>query len=253
MHQVHEQYKFPELRAHTRRVLIVERDAESASALLETLAREGFAVTTLIRIEDARTVIDRDLPHLVMLDWDLPESITTSLVRHMASNEPAARPRVMALSLHSGEQQIVSGFELGVDDYVVKPFSLPEVAARVKAILRTTKPATEGRDLLEFHRLQMDVSKSLVTIENQVVPLRPMQFRLLEFLVRHPERVFSRAHLLDQVWGGNHSADPRAVDINVQRIRRALAPRGCNGYLQTVRGVGYRMSAGPQPSTPPGR
>jgi two-component system phosphate regulon response regulator PhoB len=212
--------------------------------LVERLAGAGFAVTTLMHVEEARSVIDRDLPHLIMLDWDLPQSITRGLVRHLMDTARAVRPHVMALSLESSEQQIVSGLELGLDDYVVKPFSVSEVVARVKAMLRSRKSATEGRDVLEFHRLRLDVSDRRLTIDNQMVSLRRKQFCLLEFLMRHPECVFSRERLLRYVWGENHGTDIRAVDINVQRIRRTLAPHRCDKYVQTVRSVGYRMSAG---------
>jgi two-component system phosphate regulon response regulator PhoB len=243
MYQSRDPMDAGEARANASRVLIVDRDVEAAHSLQTTLAESGIAAVILSNVEEARSAIERGLPDLVMLDWDLPEPIRMSLVSQVARQAPARRTRLLVLSVHSGEDQIVSGFELGIDDYVVKPYSQSEIIARVKAILRTTRMAADHRDLLEFQRLRLDAREGRVWIADRVIPLPPMQFRLLEFLMRHPERVFSREDLLRSVWGHQGSLDPRAVDINVQRVRRALLPHGCQGYVQTVYGVGYRLSA----------
>jgi two-component system phosphate regulon response regulator PhoB len=232
-----------EAQASASRVLIVDRDVEAAHSLRDTLAESGIAAAILSNVEEARSAIERGLPDLVMLDWDLPEPIRMSLVSQVVRQAPGNRARLVVLSVHSGEDQIVSGFELGIDDYVVKPYSRSEITARVKAILRTTRMAADRRDRLEFQRLRLDVHEGQVWVADCAVSLPPMQFRLLEFLMRHPERVFSREDLLRSVWGHQGSLDPRAVDINVQRVRRALLPHGCQGYVQTVYGVGYRLSA----------
>lgn len=226
-----------------RRVLIVERDPESVHALRGSLAEAGFAVTVLDGGEDALEAIDRNQPHLVMLDWEHPAVPAHSLIRHLQRDEPSKRARLIALSLSSSEEQIVSGFELGVDDYVVRPYSLPVLLARVRAILRAGRLTPEEPDVLEFHRLRLDLTDRRLMVGIQIVPLRPMEYRLLEFLMRHPERVFSRAHVINEVWPREARVDGRAVDVNVQRARKALARHGCGDYLQTVRAVGYRLSA----------
>jgi two-component system phosphate regulon response regulator PhoB len=229
--------------AELHRILIVDRDSKTTEPLHLKLAQAGFSVTTLNSGEDAATEIDRSHPHLVVLDWDLPGFITMDLLRHVRRATGSRTPRLMALSNFSAEQQVVNGLELGLDDYVVKPFSVREVVARVRAVLRSFTTAKDDSDYLEFHRLRMDVSEGRVTVLDRTVSLRSMEFRLLEFMMRHAERAFQREHLLQRVWGHDCRAEVRAVDVTIQRIRHALAPHGCEGYVQTIRGVGYRMSA----------
>jgi two-component system phosphate regulon response regulator PhoB len=226
------------------RVLIVENDVESVAGLQLKLSQAGFTVSTLIRGEDARGAVDRDNPHLIMIDWDLPAMIAMDLVRHVRRDSGRKGPRLIALSSFAGEQHIVSGFELGVDDYVIKPFSVPEVVARVRAVLRPQRSMPAESSYIEFRELQMDAEGGRVTVVDKAVPLRHMEFQLLLFLMRRPERAYGRETLLHQVWGRNCTAGLRAVDVTVQRIRRALAAHGCGEYLQTIRGVGYRLSAG---------
>jgi two-component system, OmpR family, phosphate regulon response regulator PhoB len=226
-----------------QRILIVERDSQSMQLLSSKLAQAGFAVTMLDRSEDAFAAIDHHNPHLVMLDWDLPGVISVQLLRHLQALAGDRAPRLIALSAFSAEQHVVSGFELGIDDYVVKPFSVAELVARVRAVLRSARFGEEDPNYLEFCQLRMDASEGRVTVRDGTVSLRGMEFRLLEFLMRHPERAFSREALLRRVWGHDCRADQRAVDVTVQRMRRALSPHRCEGYVQTVRGVGYRLSA----------
>ncbi len=225
------------------RILIIEQDSQMREPLQSKLAQAGFTVTTLKHGEDAAAAVDRERPHLVMLDWDLPGVVAMDVLRQVRRDKASRTPRLIALSTICGEQQVVAGLELGLDDYVAKPFSAREVVSRVRAVLR---PFTTIRDealYLEFHRLQMDAGERRVTVRDRVVSLRAMEFRLLEFLMRHPERAFHREHLLQQVWGNDSRAEIRAVDVTVQRIRRALLPHDCDAYLQTIRAVGYRLSA----------
>jgi two-component system phosphate regulon response regulator PhoB len=148
---------------------------------------------------------------------------------------------------------VLTGFELGVDDFVFKPYSVPEVVARIRAILRPQRAATPATEVLKFHDLQVDPDNSVLEIRGERIALRPLEFRLIHFLMQHAERVFTRRQLLGQIWGNATHADDRAVDVTVQRARKALTPSGCADYLQTVRGVGYRLSAPPfaaPPTTP---
>lgn len=230
--------------AAERRVLIVEHDVESVTALQVQLSLAGFKVSTSNRGEDPRVAVDRDHPHVIMIDWDLPTVIAVNLLRHVQRDTMSRGPRLIALSSFAGEQHVVSGFELGVDDYVVKPFSVPEVVARVRAVLRPMYACRDEAVYLEFHELQMDAGEGRVTIHGKTLTLRHIEFQLLQFLMRRPERAHSREALLLQVWGSECRAGIRAVDVTIQRLRKALAPHGCGEYLQTVRGVGYRLSAG---------
>jgi len=231
-------------RQTAHRILIVDRDQTSANVLHRRLEQCGYAVTTVTECEHAVAAVEQTDPHLIMLDWDLPGVITMELMRHVSARLTAAQGlRTMALSSFAGEQRVVSGLEQGLDDYVVKPYSLLEVLARVRAILRTVRARTEESSSLTFERLYMDLDDNRVSVEGRRVALRTAEFRLLEFLMRHPERAFGREHLLSQVWGRDCDADVRAVDVTVQRIRKALGLHDCEGYLQTVRSVGYRLSS----------
>jgi two-component system phosphate regulon response regulator PhoB len=234
-----------------QRVLIIERDASSVQTLRSKLSQAGFLVRMLSDGEDARAAIDCDDPHLVIVEWDLPSVMTRNLVQHVGGTVPSRRPRLIALSNVAGEEEIVTSFELGVDDYVIKPYSAAEVVARVRALLRATHTRKPDLDFLEFHQIQLDASGGHVIVGNDVLCLRGTEFRLLEFLMRYPERAFTRQTLLHRVWGRDSMAGEHAVDVNIQRIRRTLAPHGCDTYVQTVRGIGYRLSANSIPGAAP--
>jgi len=226
------------------RVMIIENDSASERRLQPKLAQAGFTVSTVSHLENPCDALDRERPHLVMVDWDLPDIVIMNLVRHVRNHPLSAGPRLIALSSSASEQHIVSGFELGVDDYVVKPYSVVEVIARVRAILRPSLRDKPENGYLQFHQLRMDTAQRRLTMQDETIGLRHMEFMLLEFLMRRPDRAYSREVLLRQVWGADSPAGLRAVDMTVQRVRRALAQCGCGEYLQTVRGVGYRLSAG---------
>jgi two-component system phosphate regulon response regulator PhoB len=226
------------------RVLIIENDTDSVPDLRQTLSQAGFAVSSLNPRQAARDALDREHPHLVMLDWDIPGTVTMDLMRNLRRQAASGGPRLIAFSSFAGDQHVVSGLELGLDDYVIKPFSVREVVARVKAILRPSLMRGRKSNYIAFEQLQMDASEARVTVQDKTVPLRRIEFMLLEFFMRRPGRAHSRETLLHCVWGNDSCAGLRAVDVTVQRVRRALAPYGCGNYLQTIRGVGYRLSTG---------
>ena len=238
--------------APKKRILIVEGDTHSAETLGKGLAQSGFSVTTLGSGEDPVKIVEANNPHLVILDWDLPGVMTMALVRCATRHSPReTAPRLMAVSAHAGDHHVAEGLDLGLDDYVIKPYSIPEVLARVRALLRPTGANRDASQLLEFHGLKLEAADARTVVSGHRVHLRAVEFRLLEFLMRNPERAFSRGQLLNQAWGRDRNADERAVDVTVQRIRKALLSHGWSGYLQTVRGVGYRLSATPQPPGSP--
>ncbi|HTW73466.1 MAG TPA: winged helix-turn-helix domain-containing protein [Steroidobacteraceae bacterium] len=243
MSQAAQQLEASRPRGDARRILIVERDPDSERTLQGALVRAGFSVTTLFSGEDVLDAIDRDRPHLIMLDWEYPGIVASRLIGHLNGELPSERARLMALSLFSSEHHIVSGFELGLDDYVVRPYSLPVLVARVRAVLRPTRIRSNRGEWVEFEKLRMDLSDLRLMVGEHIVPLRPMEFGLLAFLMHHPERVFTREQLLARVWGRSSTVDARAVDVNIQRTRKALARHGCGEYLQTVRAFGYRLAA----------
>lgn len=223
--------------------MIIDREPQALQPLHSRLAAAGFEVSVPNGLENACAALERVQPQLVMVDWDLPSAITTHLLRWARRPSLEGPPRVIALSSFSGEQHVVSAFEQGLDDYIVKPFSIAEVVARAEAVVRSLRTPLTSRDRLELGPLAFDASSNRVTASNHPVPLRTMELRLLGFLMRHPERTFTREALLECVWGLESSAGLRAVNVTVQRIRRALAPHGGRDYLQSVRGVGYVLSA----------
>jgi two-component system phosphate regulon response regulator PhoB len=225
------------------RVLIVERDGGSGGALQSRLAQAGFGVTTESDSSRTLSAIERDRPDLVMLDWDQPGVTAIDLIARIRHAPGGAAPRLILLSMHAGEQQVCTGFDSGADDYVVKPYSVAEVVARVRAVLRSCRRERDDAHVLRFQELQIKSSEVRAMARGHAVSLRSTEYRLLEFLMRNPERAFTRSQLLDRVWGRNCAAEERAVDVTIQRLRKALARFECHDYVQTVRGVGYRISA----------
>lgn len=228
-------------RVNRQRVLILENDQDSLQKLRGSLTQSGFEVTAPRKGEDVQDVVDREKPHLVLVDWEHPGIDTRNLIDHIRHSAPPAA-RIIALSAYASEQQIVAGLELGLDEYMLRPYSLPVVAARARSILRAGQQALRESELLQFHRLRLDLLDLRLMVEDAIVPLRPMELRMLEFLMRHPERVFTRSQMLERVWTAEWRVAERAVDVHVQRTRKTLALYGCGNYLQTVRSFGYRLS-----------
>jgi two-component system, OmpR family, phosphate regulon response regulator PhoB len=225
------------------RVLIIENDPESMRALCHKLAEAGFGVTLLGGADGAFEAMQQAPPPVVMLDWDMPAIITKQLLRWTRRPCWDGISRLIAFSNFSGEQHVVSGFEQGIDDYVVKPFSVAEVVARAQAVLRSTYGAAgAARERVDFGQLSLDASSNRLAAGSRPVCLRTMELRLLGFLMRHPERPFTRETLLQRVWGRDSRAGPRAVNVTIQRVRHALAAHGCDGYVQSIRGIGYVLS-----------
>jgi two-component system, OmpR family, phosphate regulon response regulator PhoB len=223
-------------------VMLVENDSDPERGLRIRLGQAGFRVIAVNCRQNLCDAVDREHPNLVIIDWDLPGMLTMDLVRHLRTEGVVAGPCLIALSRFGGEQHVIASFELGVDDYIVKPYSEMEVVARVRAVLRPSMRHKLGNGQLQFGHLEMDTAERRVTVKGRIVALRHMEFILLEFLMHRPERAYSRELLLRQVWGVDSTAGLRTVDVTIQRIRRALGLYGCGEYLQTVRGVGYRMS-----------
>ena len=228
-----------------KRVLLLDRDADSLSLLRGRLQQAGYGVTAMADSNQALQAVEREQPDLVMLDWDIPGVAPADLVGRMRRANGTKGPRVLLMSMLAAEPQILAGFEAGADDYVVKPFSLAEIMARVRALLRSVRHDDIGGQVIRFQELQISGHDFRLTIQGKPVALRGSEYRLLEFLVRHPERAFTRTQLLDRVWGRAARAEERAIDVTVQRLRKALARHACEQYIQTVRGVGYRISATP--------
>ena len=226
-----------------RRVLFIDRDAESTRPLQEGLLQAGIVVAFDSGVQ-ALAAIERTGPDLVVLDWNLPGNRAPELLRQMQRMTSPARPRTLAVSELCDEERVLSGFALGVDDFVVKPYSVPEVVARVRAILRSIPTPREQtpNQMMRFRDLRLDAQTGGVVVRGEPVRLRRQEFRLLYLLLERAGRVVPRDQLLSVLWGPDCNAAARAVDVTVQRTRKALMRHGCAEYLQTVRGVGYRLS-----------
>ncbi|NMF97035.1 phosphate regulon transcriptional regulator PhoB [Aromatoleum toluolicum] len=225
-------------------ILLVEDEPAIQELIAANLGRAGHHVVRAGDAETAQRIVRDALPDLVLLDWMLPGMSGIELARRLRADERTRTIPIIMLTARGEEQDKVAGLEMGADDYITKPFSPRELVARIKAVLRRRAPqATE--DPVELGGLSLDPATHRVAAGERPVTLGPTEFRLLHFLMTHPERVHSRAQLLDQVWGDHVFVEERTVDVHVRRLRAALEPVGHDGLIQTVRGSGYRLSAQP--------
>ncbi len=224
------------------KVLVVEDEAAIRELLEMALAGAGFAVESVGDTAAAESRLAAAQVDLVLLDWMLPGVSGIELARRLRRREDPVP--VIMLTARSEEGDRLAGFEAGADDYVTKPFSVRELVARCRAVLRrAARPGDEQP--LEIAGLRLDPVSHRVSIEGRPLRLRPTEFRLLRWFMTHPERVLSRAQILDGVWGPGAYLEERTVDVHVRRLRRALAPFARDGLVQTVHGCGYRFSARP--------
>jgi two-component system phosphate regulon response regulator PhoB len=216
--------------------------------LRQKLSDVGFAVRAISDGAAAVTAMAERPPHLVIIDWNIPGVAALALIKSIRGVRGPQPVRLIILSALTGEHDIVAGLELGADDYIAKPYSLREVVARVAAVLRSYRHDSQQHELSSGDLL-LDASTNRVTAHGRLINLRGVEYRLLEFLMSNPGRTFNRTQLLTRIWGADSEVDERTVDVNVQRLRKLLSDSGCESYLQTVRGFGYRFSV---PSPVPG-
>jgi len=224
----------------TARILVVE-DEEALSALLEyNLAKEGFDVHLSGDGEDALLLVEEDKPDLVVLDWMLPGLSGIEICRRIRARADTRDTPVIMLTARSDEEDRIRGLDTGADDYLTKPFSIPELTARVRALLRRSRP-TLSAEVATFGDLTLDRETRRVRRGDREVHLGPTEFRLLDCLMQRPGRVFSREQLLDLVWGRDVYVEARTVDVHVGRLRKALNRRGERDPIRTVRAAGYAL------------
>jgi len=221
-------------------ILIVE-DEEPLSLLLRyNLEADGYSVETVARGDDADTWLREKLPDLVVLDWMLPGLSGIELCRRLRARQETKSLPIIMLTARGEESERVRGLATGADDYVVKPFSVPELLARVRALLRRSKPERMA-DTLTLGEIELDRVKKRVSRGGRDVSLGPTEYRLLEYLMERPGRVFTREQLLDGVWGSDVYIDERTVDVHVGRLRKALNRGREIDPIRTVRGSGYSI------------
>ena len=222
-----------------KQILIVDRDVATIEPLREQLKQFGFLVLAITDGAAAADVIAERPPQLIIVDWNMPGLAALQLIERVLAARRLQPMRLIILSDLTGEQDVVSGLNMGADDYIAKPFSLREAVARIRAVLRTRPAGSNGP--LNFERLMLNTATNRVTAQGVPLNVRGAEYRLLEFLMSHPGRTFNRTQLLAQVWAGDQDIDERTVDVNVQRLRKILAKPGYEACIQTVRGFGYRF------------
>jgi two-component system phosphate regulon response regulator PhoB len=223
-------------------LLVVDADPAVQNLMRLNLTRAGHALDSCTDAESALLVLDEIQPDLLLLEWDLPGQSGVSLVRRLRASPRTRDLPIIMVSARSGEHDKIMALESGADDYITKPFGPREMIARVHALLRRRAPACAA-DTVQMAGLRLDPGTHRVTAGSQQVALGRVEFRLLNFLMHHPERVHSRAQLLDQVWGSQVFLDERTVDAHVGRLRSALQATGHQEHIETVRGSGYRFVA----------
>ncbi|MDU8926933.1 phosphate regulon transcriptional regulator PhoB [Alisedimentitalea sp. MJ-SS2] len=221
-------------------VLLVEDEPAQREVLAYNLEAEGFEVLRACDGEEALLMLDETPPDVVLLDWMLPNVSGIEVCRQIKTRNDTRNVPVIMISARSEEVDKVRGLETGADDYVVKPYSVAELMARVRAALRRVRPATVG-ERLSYDDIVLDAETHRVTRGEDEVKLGPTEFRLLATFMEKPGRVFTREQLLDRVWGRDIYVDTRTVDVHVGRLRKALTKGGGSDPLRTVRGTGYAL------------
>ncbi len=223
-------------------ILIVEDEKPIREMVSFALGRAGYSLVEAGDIAEAFECLARQVPDLILLDWMLPGASGLELARRLKKDELTRDVPIIMLTARGEEEDKVTGLEAGADDYITKPFSPRELQARIKAVLRRATPEGEA-SVIRVDGLELDTGGHRVTAQGQSLEMGPTEFRLLEFFMTHPERVYSRGQLLDRVWGRNSFVEERTVDVHILRLRKALAPSGHDAMIQTVRGAGYRFSS----------
>lgn len=221
-------------------ILIVEDDPAIREMVGMALTRAGYDMLEAGSALEARQIIASRRPDLILLDWMLPGISGFEFARQLHSNNAQPPPPIIMLTARDQEADKIAAFEAGADDYVSKPFSVSELLARIKAVLRRTAQH-DDKELLEIDGIRLDPGSCRVTVGEAPVEFSPREFRLLHFFMTHQERVYSRQQLLEQVWDTAHVED-RTVDVHIRRLRKILGPSGHDRFIQTVRSAGYRFS-----------
>jgi len=224
-------------------ILVVEDEASLATLLEYNLTREGFDVRLAVDGEEGILRVTEDNPDLVVLDWMLPKISGIEVCRRLRSRPETRNVPVIMLTARSEEADRVRGLETGADDYLTKPFSMSELAARIKAVLRRIRPALL-EEAVAYGDIVLDRASHRVRRGEHEIHLGPTEFRLLDHLIQHPGRVFSREQLLNAVWGSDVFVEARTVDVHIGRLRKALNRHGHLDPIRTVRSAGYSLDAG---------
>ena len=222
------------------KILIVEDEIPIREMIVFHLSRAGFETLEAGDCGVARQLLADERPDLALIDWMLPDMSGLELTRHLKRNKEYDDLAIIMLTARTDEYDKVAGLDGGADDYITKPYSPRELIARIQAVLR--RAGSDNDETVNSGVLSLDTAGHRVSANGTEVRLGPTEYRLLKFLMTHPDRVYSRSQLLDRVWGANVYVEERTVDVHVRRLRKALAAQSADEYIQTVRGSGYRFS-----------
>jgi len=222
-------------------ILVVEDEEAIRSMLVMILQQYDFKVLQAGDVAEAQLILDEQLPDLILLDWMLPKVTGDVWTRRLKSSETFRDLPIILVTAKGEEADKIHGLDLGADDYVTKPFSPKELISRIKAVLRRSGKIHDLTQI-KFKDITLDTSQHRVSIADNEVEISPTEFRLLSFFITHPDKVYNRTQLLDQVWGRSVYIEERTVDVHIRRLRKILAKYQREDWLQTVRGFGYRFS-----------
>ncbi len=223
------------------KILIVDDEPAIREMIRFSLVSNGFECAEAGDAEDAQSSLATMTPDLILLDWMLPGRSGLELAKYLKRDPNTKDIPIIMLTARGEESSKVLGLNAGADDYVTKPFSPRELIARILAVLRRAKPDT-GSAILEINGLKLDSESHRVSVDKHSLAIGPTEYRLLQFFMSHPERVYSRAQLIDLIWGKGVYVEERTVDVHIRRLRKALEPYGHDQLIQTVRSAGYRLS-----------
>ena len=225
-------------------VLVVEDEAALATMLRYNLEKQGFRVEEAADGQEALTRISEAEPDIVLLDWMLPMMSGIEVCRQIRRRPSTRDLPVIMVTARTEDQDAVRGLDMGADDYITKPFSIDALLARIRALLRRSN-AVPVKGMLQFHDITLDLAAHRVQRNNRPIHLGPTEFRLLEFFMQHPRRVFTREELLDAVWGRDIHVEPRTVDVHIRRLRKSINGDGELDIVRTVRAAGYALDTEP--------
>jgi len=221
---------------------VIEDEAAIRDMLKFTLTSSDFSVSEASNAEDGWKLVLEEIPDLILLDWMMPGTPGVTLAQRLRQNDKTKNIPIIMLTARGEEEDQVQGFNSGADDYVIKPFSPRALVARIQALLRRQSPDQSKGDELITGNMRLDLKSHRFYVVDAEIKLGPTEFKLVHFFMSHPNRVYSRAQLLDQVWGVNVVVEERTVDVHIRRLRKLLEPTQVANYIQTIRGSGYRFS-----------
>lgn len=222
-------------------ILIVEDEIAIRDMIQFALQPAGFTIHAAGDVMHAKHCIANQLPHLILLDWMLPDQSGIEFTKELKRDLKSQNIPIILLTAKAEEENKVKGLEVGADDYITKPFSPRELIARIKTVLRRG-PLITPDGFIKVKELLLNTEKRVLSIEDRIIDLTPIEYKLMQFFMMHQERIYTRTQLLDYVWGVQYDIDERTVDVQIRRLRNRLEPYGFDSYIKTIRGSGYQFT-----------